>query len=174
MSIPKPNRGEYTESYEPYIQAASDANWSNQMESTANEWDSVLRPLSDAAWLSRYEPGKWTIKSVVQHVIDAERIFAYRALRFARADATALAGFEEDNYAQTAGADRRSGDSLLDELRAVRRSTILLFESFPEESWTRSGLANQKSMTVRGAAWVTLGHQLHHLNVLKERYLHAR
>ena len=119
----------------------------------------------------RYLDGKWTIKDVIQHMIDAERIFAYRALRFSRGDQTNLPGFEENTYAKTANATNRNWESLISEFEMVRKSTILLFESFNEEMLTLAGTANNGIMTVRALGFVIIGHCQHHLQVLEERYL---
>jgi uncharacterized damage-inducible protein DinB len=120
---------------------------------------------------ARYAEGKWTIKEILAHVIDDERIYAYRALRFARNDATELPGFEQDAYAVYSGANRRGVESLLKEFAAVRRATVALFESLDEEALARSGVADGKRTTVRALAYHIAGHELRHVNVIKERYL---
>jgi hypothetical protein len=119
----------------------------------------------------RYAEGKWTIKEIMAHLIDDERIYAYRALRFARNDQTELPGFDQDDYAIESAANERSLDDLLEEFAAVRRSTIALFNSFDERVWTRSGVASGNVMSVRAAAYHIAGHELRHLNIIKERYL---
>lgn len=119
----------------------------------------------------RYAEEKWTIKDIIQHIIDAERIFTYRALRFARNDKTDLPGFEENIYAVEANANKRSIMDLLTELSAVRHSTLLLFKTFTDEQLMLSGTANGNSMTVRAIGFVIIGHQNHHQKVFKERYL---
>lgn len=121
--------------------------------------------------LYRYAAGKWTIKEVLVHIIDDERIYAYRALRFARNDKTELPGFEQDDYALHSGANERDIDDILTELSTVRRSTISLFESFDQQALTRAGVANGNVMSVRAAAYHLAGHELHHVNLIKERYL---
>lgn len=118
-----------------------------------------------------YDKGKWTIKEVLQHIIDAERIFAYRALRFARKDATPLAGFDENLYAETAKADKRKWDELMEELKVVRRSSEILFGSFDAEQLDTAGTASNASNYVLGFGYITIGHTLHHIKVIKERYL---
>jgi hypothetical protein len=105
------------------------------------------------------------------HLIDAERIFTYRALRIARGDATPLAGFEENDYVRAAGSDGRTVGDLADELRTVREGTVRLFASLPDDAWSRRGNASGRDVTVRALAWITVGHALHHLKVLRERYL---
>jgi hypothetical protein len=111
------------------------------------------------------------MKEVVGHVIDAERVFSYRALRFGRSDATQLPGFEQDDYVRAGGFAARSLRHLTDELEAVRRATVLLYEGFDEEHWSRKGIASANPVTVRSLAYIIAGHELHHVKILKERYL---
>jgi hypothetical protein len=118
-----------------------------------------------------YAPGKWTIKQIVGHISDTERIFSYRALRIARGDETPLPGFEQDGYVDHAKANGRTLASLLEEFTAVRKATIALFESFEPEDWQRRGSASGYSTTVRGLAFALTGHERHHGRILRERYL---
>lgn len=117
-----------------------------------------------------YAPGKWTVADVLQHVIDTERIFTYRALRFARKDATPLPGFEEANYGEAAGASTRSLDSLIAELKLVRQSTIALYQSFTPDMLQYTGASFKGFYSVGAIGFIIAGHQLHHLNILAERY----
>lgn len=119
----------------------------------------------------RYAEGKWTIKDILQHLIDAERIFAYRALRFARNDQTSLASFEENNYVDEANANSRSIQDLLTELAVVRQATLSLFKSFSNEELLRKGIASNNPMSVRALGFVIVGHQNHHQRIFEERYL---
>ena len=119
----------------------------------------------------RYAEGKWTIKDIILHLIDAERIFAYRALRFARNDKTALASFDENDYVDEAHANKRSIQDLLTELAVVRQATLSLFKSFSEEELLRIGTASNNPMSVRALGFVIIGHQNHHQRVFQERYL---
>jgi len=130
-----------------------------------------LRSLPNEKLIYRYAKGKWTIKEILAHLIDDERIYAYRALRFARNDRTELPGFEQDNYALESKANIRTIESLLKEFAAVRRSTIALFDSFDGEVLERSGVASGNVMSVRAAAYHIAGHELRHINIIKERYL---
>jgi hypothetical protein len=118
-----------------------------------------------------YEKGKWTVKDIILHLIDAERILSYRALRIARNDKTALPGFEENDYVVSARANERDFDSLLTEYKTVRQSTISLFESFSKEDLQQLGLASNYSVSVRGIGYIILGHELHHKQIILERYL---
>jgi uncharacterized damage-inducible protein DinB len=131
----------------------------------------LLDGLSDEQASHRYAPGKWTVKEVLQHIVDAERIFAYRALRFARNDSTELPGFEEDDYVPEARCDARMLDDLLKEHDAVRAATTTLFNSFDEQALDRVGTANGNRIGVRAIGWVIAGHALHHIRILHERYL---
>lgn len=121
----------------------------------------------------RYAEGKWTIKEILVHLIDDERIFAYRALRYARNDQTPLHGFEENDYAHYSKANERSLDSIFEEYEAVRKATITLFKHLPDDCFMRSGMSvgNINERTVRGLAYHIAGHELRHFNVIKERYL---
>jgi hypothetical protein len=118
----------------------------------------------------RYGPDKWTIREVIGHLIDAERIFTYRALRVARGDRTPLASFDENEFVKTAGSDTRTLASLTRELGAVREASIQLFESLPDDAWGRSGVASGKEVSLRALAYITTGHAMHHLRILRERY----
>jgi uncharacterized damage-inducible protein DinB len=119
----------------------------------------------------RYAEGKWTIKDIIQHLIDAERIFAYRALCFARNDKTALPGFEENDYVDEAHATKRGIQDLLSELAVVRQGTLALFKSFSDEELVRKGIASNNPISVRALGFVIIGHQNHHQRVFEERYL---
>ena len=130
-----------------------------------------IRSLPEEKLSYRYAAGKWTIKEILAHIIDDERIYAYRALRFARNDKTELPGFDQDNYALHSGANERMIESLLHEFAAVRNATIALFESFDEQVLTRKGIASGNVMSVRAAAYHIAGHELRHVNIIRERYL---
>jgi hypothetical protein len=127
--------------------------------------------MSPAGGGFRYAPEKWSIRGVLGHVTDAERVFTYRALRFARGDGTALAGFDQNVWAQTMNADSRSMADLIAEFRAVRAATVELFRGLPFESLALGGVASDNYVTVRALLYITLGHSAHHLGVLRERYL---
>lgn len=119
----------------------------------------------------RYAPGKWAIKDIIQHVIDTERIFAYRALRFARNDNTELPGYDENHYAATVNADRRHMKDLLTEFSTVRHATMQMFAAFTQEELMRSGIASGHNVSVRALGFMLIGHQNHHMKVFQERYL---
>src|SRR5690606_3947557 len=119
----------------------------------------------------KYSPGKWTIREVVQHMIDAERIYSYRALCFARNDSTPLPGFDENEYVNNSMATTRNWEDLRLEFLSVRKSSELLFKSFNEEQLMSNGIANNSSIIVLGIGFVIVGHVAHHIRILKERYL---
>jgi hypothetical protein len=121
----------------------------------------------------RYAPDKWTVKDVVGHVADTERIFAYRAMRIARGDQTPLEGFEQDDYVRTAGFGARKLADLVEEYEDVRQASLALFRSFDEEAWLRHGVANGNRVTVLALAYLIAGHELHHRKILEERYFPA-
>ena len=133
---------------------------------------SLLKSIDDRrASEFAYAPGKWTIKQIIGHLSDTERIFGYRALRIDRGDSTPLSGFEQDDYVSTAASNQRTLDDLLSEFRVVRESTLTLFHSFSRDDWMRSGRVSEWTLSVRGIAFTTAGHELHHANILRERYL---
>ena len=171
-SIPgRPGPGEYPAYSQTYIDTVQGGDilgaFSEQLETTLN----LLAKIDDqAAGTFSYAPGKWTIKQILGHIIDAERIFAYRALRISRNDSTPLAGFEQDDYVPFAGSNERSMASLLDEFKVVRLSTIALFGNIPQDAWLRKGTANDHAVTVRGIAFQVAGHEAHHARILREKY----
>ncbi len=131
----------------------------------------LITSLPEETLLRRYAPAKWTIKEIVVHIIDDERIYAYRALRFARNDTTELPGFDQDSFARNANANDRPLESIFREYEAVRHSTISLFDGFDDNALLRAGTADGRIMSVRAAAYHIAGHELHHLNIIKTRYL---
>jgi uncharacterized damage-inducible protein DinB len=130
-----------------------------------------LQDLPAAKRNYRYADGKWTIRELFQHIIDTERIFAYRALCFARKDETPLPGFEENDYAENSKADKRDWEDMVEEFKAVRKSTQILFNSFDKEQLETAGTASGKSNYVLGIGFIMVGHVNHHVNIIKERYL---
>jgi hypothetical protein len=132
----------------------------------------LLEPVSDD-YASRftYAPGKWTVKQIVGHLSDAERVFSYRALHLARRDSTPLSSFEQDDYVAQSGANSRSLRSLLDEFKAVRESSLALFRSLPDEAWLFRGRVSDWNLTVRGILFTVAGHELHHYRILQKNYI---
>ncbi|HEY6327909.1 MAG TPA: DinB family protein [Blastocatellia bacterium] len=170
IAVEKPARDEYAPRAAPYVNLVEGpplAALTRQIEESL----ATLRSVSDQGSLYRYEPGKWSLREVVGHIIDSERVFAYRAMRFARADQTELAGFEQDDYVAAANFDSRPWPELLSEFEIVRRSSVLLFGGFDREAWLRRGAANNNPMSVRAGAYLIAGHELHHMRIIRERYL---
>lgn len=143
----------------------------DQLENSLELFEQLLYEVEESKQEFRYGPGKWTIKEVVQHIIDVERIFVYRALRFSRNDQTVLRGFDENNYVSQYGINSRDYVDLLDEFCLLRRATILMFKDFDEEILERRGQVDGASLSVRALGYICSGHILHHLKVIKERYL---
>ncbi len=167
----RPTPDEYPPFYHGYVQKADGADLLQALHLAQDRLRDVLTTVSEEQAGFRYGPDKWSIKEVVQHVIDCERIFTYRALRFARKDITALPGYEENDYAPASEADRRTLGALLHELDVVRASTLLLVQGFPPGALERSGVSNGRPISVRAICWVIAGHSNHHAAVLAERYL---
>ncbi|GAB3202281.1 putative damage-inducible protein DinB [Pontibacter aydingkolensis] len=131
----------------------------------------LMQGLTEEQLLHRYAEGKWSIKELLVHMLDTERIFSYRALRFARQDRTELPGFDENAYVAPSKADSRDINSILAEYTAVRTATIELFKSFDEEALNQKGKASGLELSVRALGYTILGHEIHHLRILRERYL---
>ncbi|MGH7594206.1 MAG: DinB family protein [Gemmatimonadales bacterium] len=131
----------------------------------------LLRGVAESQGNCRYQPGKWSIKEVLGHLIDTERIFGYRALRIARNDPTPLAGFEQDDYVLSGNFDHCALADLTAEFELVRRSNVAMFQHFGDDAWRRRGVASAHPVSVRALAYMIAGHELHHRNLLQLRYL---
>ncbi len=169
-AIPRPAAAEYDSYYGRYIDKVPEGDLLRTLEDQARETQRLLAGLSDAKALHRYAAGKWSIKEVIGHVADTERVYAYRALRFARADATALPGFDEKAWVPAGSFDARSLADLAGELDAVRRATLALFRGLDAAALSRRGTANDAAVSVRAIAWIIAGHERHHVALLHERY----
>lgn len=162
---------EYNPYYGTYIAKAANLNLKEGLKSNHAITEAFLNAIPKDKLEYRYAEGKWTVKDIIQHIIDTERIFAYRALRVARNDKTALPGFEENDYALTGNANARTLESLLAEYKAVRQATIALFNSFSDEMLKHIGTASNSPISARAIGFIIIGHETHHCNVIKERYL---
>ena len=172
MAINNLNSTEYAEFYGTYINAvSSEYSLIEELEISVHRFVKFVREIPMDKFDYRYAEGKWTIKDIIQHLIDSERIFAYRALRIARNDQTPLPGFEENDYADVANSDQRTIQSLLTEFSTVRQSNIFLFQGFSEEELLRIGIASGKQISVRALGLIIIGHQNHHQRIFEERYL---
>ena len=171
MITDRPNPDEFPEHYAKYIARVPQGDIISTLETQLRDAAAMLGAIPDERGTLRYQPGKWSINDIVVHLSDAERIFTYRALRFARGDRTALPGFAENDYAAAAGADGRDLHELVEEFATVRRATLSLLRSFDPEVWTRRGISNGAEVSVRAFAYIMAGHVLHHLGVIQERYI---
>ncbi len=171
MNRPQPT--EYAEYYANYISKVPGSDILSVLESQRLQMLQLFSGRSERDGSFRYAAGKWTVKEVLGHITDTERIFTYRALRFARGDQTPLPGFEQNDYVRSGAFGERMLAGLAEEFGAVRSASIALFRSFNDEAWTRRGMADQKEVTVRALAFITAGHQMHHRMILEERYFPA-
>lgn len=169
VRIPKPEPDEFIPYYGKYIALVGDDALSTMRASSAAT-PRLISGVSEAQAMFRYAPGKWCVKEVLGHIIDGERVFAYRALRFAREDTTPLPGFEETTWVPAGHFDRRALQDLVAEYSAVRAATVAMFGSFDEEALLRRGKANDAVVSVRALAHIIAGHELHHVGLLRERY----
>jgi len=166
-----PAADEYPPGYADYVgRVPPQADVIDVLAEQLRETSSRLAAIPEIRGGFRYTPGKWSVKDVIGHLSDAERIFAYRALRFARRDASPLAGFDENAYVPEAGADARTLSDLVEEWVAVRQATLTFVRSLPRSVWSRRGVAAGNPITVRALAYVVAGHEHHHMEVLRTRY----
>lgn len=168
----RPAPGDFQPFYASYIERVPDGNIRATLREQAAGTSALLRSARAAERAEHaYAPGKWTVKEVVGHLADTERIMAYRALRIARGDDTPLAGFDENRYVPAGAFAVRSLESLTTELESVRAATLTLLDGLAANAWPRAGSANEARITVRALAWIIAGHELHHRAILEERYL---
>ena len=170
-TIARPAPTEHIAYYGKYIDLVPENDAIAALESQLEDGLALLRAIPEAKGDHRYAPDKWTIKEVVGHIIDGERVFAYRALRFARKDTTPLPGFDQDEYVPAGEFGRRTLKDLVDEWELLRRANVAMFRGFEPEAWTRAGTANDSPMSVRALAYVIAGHGRHHSAILESRYL---
>lgn len=172
MKISDITPDEYAPYQESYIKLVSDEyNLFEELEISVHNLVHFVREIPMDKYDYRYAEGKWTIKDILQHLIDTERIFAYRALRFARTDETELPGFDETSYGNVAHGSDRSINELLTEMSALRHANIMMFKSFSSEDLLRKGTASGYRVSVRAFGFLLIGHQNHHIKIFKERYL---
>lgn len=170
MSIPQ--KQEYPPFFQPYIDVLEGRpGLMDALLMSLKRFEKVLYHIDDSKQVYRYAAGKWTIKELVQHMIDAERVFVYRALRFSRHDEKSLAGFDENSYVTNYDCTNREYKNLLDEFCLLRRSNILMFKDFTDDQFDRTGKVEGQSISVRAIAFICSGHVMHHLKIIQERYL---
>jgi hypothetical protein len=166
----RPSESEVSPAHAAYIALVEGDDVLSAIEQQSSVTQKLLATLDESRASFRYAEGKWSVKEVIGHLVDAERILGYRALAIARGDTQPLPGFDEQDYVRHANFDEwRLGD-LSEAYALARRATIVFFRNLPEDAWTRRGVANGHDVTVRGLAWTIAGHELHHMKVLKERY----
>src|SRR5436309_5949868 len=169
----RPQTNEHAPYFSRYIDLVPEDDIAGAIEAQGRETAALLAKVSEEKAAFRYAPDKWSIKQVVGHVTDAERVFAYRLMSIARGESKSLPGFDENDYMRNATFDEQPFAELVEGLGAVRRATLALLRGLSAEAWTRVGIANEKEISARAVAYALLGHERHHVRVLKERYLSA-
>lgn len=163
--------GIYAAHFYPYIKLVENEDLKTVLKAQMQETEAFFKSIPEEKYLYKYAPDKWSIKEVIQHIIDTERVFAYRALAFSRKDVHTLPSMDENSYAIHSNADNRKFLDLIDEFLAVRQSTIFLFNSFSPAQLSEVGKASDYEMSVKAMGFTIAGHAAHHINILKERYL---
>lgn len=166
----RPDPQEFAAYYGRYISLVPEGDVLVRLREQGDATTALLDSRSESDGNSRYAPDKWTVKEIMGHLTDSERVFAYRALRIARNDRTPMEGFEQDDYVRDGGFDGRSLADLVEEFRSVRAATLSLFQHLTAEAWVRRGAANNHEVTVRALAYIIAGHELHHRSILQEKY----
>src|SRR5215213_3433038 len=167
----RPEKGEYAEYYERYISLVEETDIVAVLENQHAELLDFFQKITEEKAHFAYAADKWTIKEVIGHLSDGERIFAYRALRISRADKTPIEGFEQDGYIENSNFNNTPLSELAAELLYLRQANLIFFKSLPDQSWLRTGTASENSVSVRALAYIMAGHIRHHLKILNERYL---
>ena len=167
----RPEKNEYAPYYDRYVSLIPDADVVATLERQIEDTIALLRGVGEERAGHRYEPGKWSIKQVVGHMIDTERIFAYRALAIARGEQQPLPGMDQNEYMAGADFDARTLADLAEEFSHVRRANVLMLRGLSEDAWSRRGVASDNEVTVRAIAYIIAGHEAHHVQVLRTRYL---
>ena len=169
--MPKPSPTTYPEYFKKYVDQVPDGNLLTGFPNQLPVIKELLNSITEEKSMYAYDTGKWTLKELLQHMTDTERIFNYRALAIARKETVSLPGFDENLYAENSNANRRSWQELVDEFLAVRNSTEFLYKSFTDEALAASGISNNNPVTVIALGFITLGHFYHHKYIIQERYL---
>lgn len=168
--IEKPGPSEYAPFYAGYIAALADGDILEMLENQTSELRQLATSIPADRETYRYGEGKWSVREVFGHMIDGERVFSYRVLRFSRGDETPLPGFDENQYVAASHFNQRPLSGIVDELVLLRRANLALLRSLAPEAWTRTGTANNHPVSVRALAFIMAGHVRHHLNILRDRY----
>ena len=167
----KPEASEYNPYYEKYISLVTESDLLSVLEQQPTELDSLLGSLDEGKGRFAYAAGKWTVKEAISHLIDGERIFAYRILRISRGDETPIEGFEQDGYIENSYANERTFRDLLDELTESRLANLRMLRNLREDGWKRMGTASDSPISVRGLGYIMAGHVRHHINIFRDQYL---
>ncbi|WHY78525.1 DinB family protein [Neobacillus sp. WH10] len=171
--LQRPLENEYPEYYVPYVNLVSDGDLLSNLQENLDATIALFEGISEEDGHFRYSTSKWSIKEVLVHMADTERIMAYRLLRIGRGDQTPLAGFNENDYINDSQFDQLPIKNIIEDFAAVRKATITLIQNMPEEAWLKKGFANAKEITTRAIAFIIAGHTIHHCNIINERYLPA-
>ena len=171
MKVSDLKEGDFHPFYGPYIDTLGDPDLLEMLKRQKGNFPEFIASIPDELWHSAYEEGKWTIAEVLVHILDAERVFQYRALRIGRGDTTPLPGFDQDAYVPASGAAQRSKEEIIEEYRIVRASTISLYSQFSEEDLRLKGVASNSPTSVGALGFIICGHQKHHRNIIRSRYL---
>ena len=167
----RPENTEYAEWYAGYVGSVGETDIVSVLQKQIDEIKEIFAGISEEKGLYRYAEGKWTIKEVLSHLIDGERVFAYRAFRISRKDETPLAGFDQDPYIENSNSNDRTIPDLVEELALLRQANMFIFRNLKERDWDIFGTASDNKITVRALAYIMAGHIRHHLKILQERYL---
>ena len=167
----RPNESEYDPYYGKYIALVPESEIIGPLDSQPDELQGLFSTVSEDRGTHAYDDGKWTVKEVLSHLIDGERMFAYRVFRIARGDKTPMEGFEQDGYIENSYANTRSFSDLLGEFAQLRQANMAFFRNLKDDDWIRTGTANNAEISVRSLAWIMAGHIRHHVDILKSRYL---
>lgn len=169
--VARPEAGEYTPYYGTYVGKVPDGDVRELLRSQLPKTIELISSFSEEKASVGYGPGKWTLKEVLLHIADAERVFSYRMLRIGRGDTTPLPGFDQDPWVLTSHANDRSLPNLLAEYQAVRAATLALVDSLSVEAWLRKGTASDHPISARALGYICAGHELHHVQLIRERYV---
>ncbi|RAP74947.1 DinB family protein [Paenibacillus montanisoli] len=169
--LTRPSADEFGAHFGTYIALPTDGDLLEQLEASRSQTTAMFSGLTDEQALFRYSPGKWSIKELLGHIVDTERIMSYRLLRVARGDQTPLPGFDENEFVSGASFDSGTVAELVEEYNAVRGATLALLRGLTPEAFLRKGTASNTGISARALAYVIAGHELHHVNVVRERYL---
>jgi uncharacterized damage-inducible protein DinB len=169
--LQRPTESEYPNYYQPYVKLVPDGGIVQTLQENLLAVVKLFEGISEEDGLHRYAPGKWSVKEVLGHIIDTERIMSYRLMRAARGDQTPLAGFNENDYVQAAQTNSLSTEAILEDFKATRNASITLIQNTPVDAWANKGNANGMEITTRAIAYIIAGHEMHHRKIVEERYL---